>query len=333
MKRAWIAFAVTLILVLPMRMIAVLSDLNPQTGFYSDGGKLVGAASVLLAAGIVLTAVLSAKGGIERTGTEPLKNVPAAASGALAGIFVLVQSVVGLNAGLFGDAAFFYRIFSAVGILAGAVILVAAYDLATGFRTIGKHPLLALIPPLWECLLIVVLFITYSAVVNLVEDVYHTFTVVFLLLFLFTQAKLLTGIESGKSGKMIFAAGLPAALLAIATGVPSCVQYFTAGETAGAVPVGLHLANILLAVYILAFLSALQHEPLPAAAEGAGNREPESPAPGENAFSPKQAREDSLSDCVAFLKKTCGDERKFVGLSESPFYSEKDFNFQESALK
>lgn len=71
MKRAWIAFGATLILVLPMRMIAVLSYLNPQTGFYSDGGVLVGAASILLAAGIVLTAVLSAKGGIERKEQSP----------------------------------------------------------------------------------------------------------------------------------------------------------------------------------------------------------------------------------------------------------------------
>ena len=334
MKRAWIAFVATLIVVLPIRMVAVLNDLNPQTGFYSDGGMLVGVASALLAAGILLTAVLSARGGIERKGIEPLKSVPAAAFGALAGVFVLVQSVVGLGAGFFGDAAFFYRIFSAVGILAGAVILATAYDLATGFRTIGGHPLIALIPSLWECLLIVVLFITYSAVVNLVEDVYHTFTVVFLLLFLFTQAKLLTGIESAKSGKMIYAAGLPAALLALVTGLPSCAQYFSAGETAGAIPVGLHLADILLAVYILAFLFALQREPLPAAVEGvAEERGPEGETPGDDASAPKLAQGDDLSACVAFLQKAHGDGRKFVRLSESPFYSEKDFNFQESTVK
>lgn len=331
MKRAWIAFGATLILVLPMRMIAVLRYLNPQTGFYSDGGRLVGAASILLVAGIALMVVLSTKGGIERNGTEPLKNVSAAAFGALAGIFVLVQSVVGLSEGFFGDAAFFYRIFSAVGIFAGAVILVTAYDLATGFRTVGGHPLVALVPPLWECLLIVVLFITYSAVVNLVEDVYHTFTVVFLLLFLFAQAKLLTGIESAKSGKTVYAAGLPAALLALATGLPSCVQYFSTGETAGAVPVGLHLANILLAVYILAFLFALQREPLPAAE---GTAELKTPAgPEEGASAPKRVQRDDLSDCAAFLQKTYGDGRKFECLSESPFYSEKDSNFQESTVK
>lgn len=333
MKRAWIAFAVTLILLLPARIFAMLRYLNPITGFYSDGGKLVEIVSVLLAAGIAVTVILAGFGGIERKGSEPLKNTPAAAFGALAGVFVLVQSAVGLGAGLSGDMQVSYRIFSAAGILAGGVFLLSAYDFATGQRRVGQRPMVALIPSVWGCLFLVVLFITYSAVVNLVEDAYHTFTVISLLLFLFAQAKLLTGIESEKSGKMIYMTGLPAALLALLTGIPSCVQYFSAGRMAGALPVGLHMANILLAVYILAFLAAVQLEPVPTNGESASDAESCLSAVCDDTDEfpcPKEARESGdLAGCLNFLKCAYQSGEEFVCAAESPFLRD-DSDSQES---
>ena len=264
MKRAWISFWVTLGLVLPIRIFAMLRYLNPQTGFYSDGGRVVGAASALLIAGIFLTVFFAGRAAVGEFGTEPLKNIPAAVLGAFAGIFVVVQSVVGIGTGFLGEGQIFYQIYSYLGILAGGVLLMTAYGFAAGLRTVGSRPILALIPSVWGCFFLVVLFITYSAAVNLVEDVYHTFTVVFLLLFLFTQAKLLTGIESAKTGKMIYVTGFPAALLSLVTGVPSCIQYFGTGETAGFISIGLHMANIMLAFYIIAFLLALRPSLCPA---------------------------------------------------------------------
>ena len=317
MKRAWIAFAATLALVLPIRILSMLRYLNPQTGFYSDGGRMAGVASILLVAGACVAVFFAMRSAEAELGTEPFKNLPAAVLGALAGIFVLVQSVVGIATGFLGEGQIFYHVFCYSGILAGAVLLMTAYDFAAGMRTVGSRPLLALIPSLWGCFFLVVLFITYSAIVNLVEDVYHTFTVVFLLLFLFVQAKLLTGIESSKTGKMIYAVGLPASLLALATGVPSCVQYFSAGETAGFVSVGLHMANIMLALYIVAFLSSLPHALRPVAAEpSAPVSRSDGPEPSES--DPKRG-ENSIAVYVGFLKTACSSGEKFVGVCSSPF--------------
>jgi hypothetical protein len=54
-----------------------------------------------------------------------------------------------------------------------------AYDFAVGSRIVGNRPFLALLPSVWGCFFLVVMFITYSAIVNLPENVYHTFTVIF----------------------------------------------------------------------------------------------------------------------------------------------------------
>ncbi len=336
MRRAWLAFAATLVLVLPARIYTVLRYLDPRSGFYTDGGGTVGAVSAALALGILLTAFYGWRDSAARAGGEPVRAVAAAAFGALAGIFVLVQSVVGIGSAPAAEGLVFFRIFSVAGIFAGAVLVATAYDLATGGRVIGGHPLLALVPPVWGCLFLVLLFITYSAVVNQVENVYHTCTVVFLLLFLFTQAKLFTGIESAKSGKMIVVVGLPAALLALSTGVPSCVQFFSEGRTPGAVPIGLHLANIVLAFYIVAFLRALERSPLrPAetrprpdpspdrgereASAGTGNRPPET--------------DDPLAACAGSLRDAFCSEKKFVDRTKSPFYPEADPGEREDRLK
>lgn len=347
MKRAWIAFFVTLIVVLPLRIFGMLRYLDPQTGFYSDGGKVVGAATILLIAGGFLTIYFAFRGARREEGLlKPLKNVPAAALGAVAGIFVLVQSVVGLGTDFMKEGRIFYQIFSVAGILTGIVFLMTAYGLATGTRVVGKRPLLALLPSIWGCLFLVVLFITYSAVVNLVEDVYHTFTVAFLLLFLFTQAKLLTGIESTKSGKMIYVVGFPAALLALVTAVPSCVQYFSTGKTAGVISIGLHLSNIILAFYILTFLSALctavpaikerAAAPAESASAAPPRREtPEKPNETENLpeVPRKSGEEDALGAYVSYLAKACGSEKKFVSAGPSPFYTPSESTSEESSIK
>lgn len=332
MKRIWTVFAVTLALVLPLRVFAALRYLDPQTGFYSDGGKVVGAASVLLIAGILFLMVLVHRSPVNQTAPGPVKDVPTALLGALAGVFVLVQSVVGLSTGIPGEGRVFYLIFSAAGILAGAVLILYAYDSATGLRSVGSRPLLALIPSVWGCLFLVFLFITYSAVVNLVEDVYHTFTVVFLLLFLFVQAKLLTGIESEKSGKMIYMAGLPAALLALVTGVPSCIQYFSTGKTAGVLTIGMHMANIVLAFYILAFLAAVgRRRSAPEKAEASAAKTPPLPQIREEKPNVKpEIQKDSLSGYVDFLKKTCRSGEKFVSAAPSPFCGPDHSGSEES---
>ncbi|MFU0831365.1 MAG: YndJ-like protein [Oscillospiraceae bacterium] len=328
MKRAWITFWTTLILVLPIRIYAVLRYLDPETGFYSDSNRMVGIASLLLFVGIIVTAYFASRNAVSEIGTEPLKNVTTAVLGAFAGVFVIVQSIVGLGTEFLEVGQIFYKIFSVTGILAGAVLMLIAYDFATGSRIVGNRPFLALVPSVWGCFFLVILFITYSAIVNLPENVYHTFTVVFLLLFLFTQAKLLTGIESTKSGKMIYMVGFPAALLALMTGVPSCIQFFSAGKTAGIVSIGMHMANIILAFYILAFLYALQ-----SVFPTEKGKAPDESAPShdihlqkeaaENAESNVNEEENLIAEYAGFLSEVCGSGRTFSAIRPSPFYSKE----------
>ena len=83
-----------------------------------------------------------------------------------------------------------YFVLSGAGALAGIMILMEGFSFITGSGVFRRHPLAALIPPLWGCVWLVTLFIAYTSVVNVSENIYDTLTVIFLLLFLFAQARM-----------------------------------------------------------------------------------------------------------------------------------------------
>lgn len=335
MKKAWIAFAVTLVLILPARIYAMLHYLDAKTGFYSDGGKVIAVISVLLVLGIAATVVFTPGKRFEGVPYRPVRDIPTAAAAALTGIFVLIQSVVGLTSGYGGDDRVLYLIFSVIGLPAGGMILAAAYEFATGEAFLRKHPLLALIPTLWGCVLLIFLFVTYAATVNVVENVYTTFTVVFLLLFLFTQAKLLTGVESEKSARQIYPVAFSAALLSLVTSIPGCVLVFSGRATAESFPAGLLMANIVMAVYALVFLTAQwkSAQAVPEQPEAELPKEESVPVPAnvkqaEPILIRKNDREEAPSDglteenlleCAEFLNSVYGGAEEFSQAGKSPF--------------
>lgn len=337
MKKAWIAFAVTLAVILPARIYCMTALLDPATGFYKDGGTLVEIVSGALVVG-ALASVLLVPGKWLRTiwDGRPVRNLPAAVTGVLAGLFLLLQSLVGFSGASGDDNQVLYYIVCVLGIPAGAVILAAGYGFATGKNVLGRHPLVALLPSVWGCIMLIYLFITFAAMVNLVENAYTTFTVVLLLLFLFVQAKLLTGVESEKSASQIYVVGFPAALVALATSVPGCVMDFSGRTVVRTLPAGQQIVCFMLSLYVLACLAAhlksvrpvstvLHSEPAPMREEDSENPEIWQavpvliPSPAQAEALSQEAAADWLAECAQYLNETCGGCEKFAEPTQSPF--------------
>lgn len=314
MKRAWIAFWVTAAVLVPARVWAMFRFADPSSGFYTDGGRAAGVLSLFLALGVAAAVFLSFRGPAPALAPgAPMRSVPSAVSAALAGVALAAQSVASLAVPSAGEDVP-ERIFAAFGILAAAAFLAAAYGFAAGAETLRRAPLLALLPSVWGCFCLVMLFIRYAATVNRLENLYHTCTVVLLLLFLFSQAKLLTGIHGEKSGRQVFGYGFAAAATVLATAVPNLALYFSGREMPGAFPVGLHLLNLFLAAYILCFLAAAGKETnvlTPAEADA--------PAPGPREEAPREEKteQDVLKECADFLNGRCGWSEKFVKIGET----------------
>lgn len=306
-KYAWMVLAIGAVVVLPLRLYESLFLLEPKTGFYSDGGKASLVTAVLMAVFAAAAAVIGVRGGQPLAVKYRVRSIPTAVCSAFAGALLLIVSAGGLVAPPQGDSSVIYRIFSASGIAAGVVFLMQSYGFSTGLSLLEKHPVAALLPSAWGCFGMMVLFVEFSAVVNSADNAYYTGTAIFLLLFLFSQAKMFTGVESEKSGKLIYAAGFPAVLLSLATSVPGIVL-FAAGESGESIlRIGLYAVNFLLACSIVFYLRALER--VSGTGEQVSEDGPEPAVPADAGPEPHTEREEWI---LPAADETTGDAAPLI---------------------
>jgi len=322
MKSALIVFAVTLLITLPTRLYQVFCLTDKKTGFYTDGGATTAIISIVLAVGILLIIVMSYMDHHVRV-YHTIRSVSAAVFGTLAGLSLIVESAASLLGGGSSQNHTMYMILSVIGIAAGIVLILISYDFAVGENRFSNYPLLALILPIWGCTSLVALFITYVAVVNVSENIYDTFAVIFLLLFLFAQAKMLAGVENEKSSRMIYVFGIPATLLSLVTGISGVAEFFSGSVLAGYFPVGLHFVNVMMALYVAAFLYTVYRlSPKYDIIEKTELQESQPSLQADSdesgAIPPELTEKKS---CWAFLTEAYQSEEKFMERVPSPFNS------------
>jgi hypothetical protein len=322
-KNAWIVFAVTLLITLPLRLYQICFLSEEGTGFYTDGIRTTAIISSVLAVGAALMIMMSAMDRRSRAPYSPIRSIPAAAFGILTGVGVIAGCVTTLFGIESLQSQLAYTALTVLGVFAGIVLILAGSNFAAGKNTFENQPLLALVPSVWGCACLVAMFIRFVAVVNVAENIYDTFTVIFILLFLFHQAKLLARIDDEKSGKMIYMFGIPAALMALLTGISGTVKQVVHVTRQGLFPSGFYPANILFALYILFFLAAVSKNSVVRVSADIQEfvREPAQTAEGgaaeggteeENAALPQES-------CVEYLTRIYGSDICFFNHTNSPF--------------
>ncbi len=312
-KSSWIVLAATLLITVPARLYQMFFLMDKETGFYTDGGLTTGIVSFVLLVGTVVLIVLGRTDGEAPEAYRPIRSRFAAVSGVLAGLGLLLEGLVSMVSG--GKENFvMFLILSLVGMVTGVVLIFTAYDFSTGSNRFTKYPLLALAPPIWGCTALVTLFISYVAVANVTENIFNTFTVAFLLLFLFSQAKMIAGVEEKKSGRMVSIFGLPAILFCLVTGIPGTAGALAGLREVGFFPVGLHFVDVLMAFYLTAFLTELRRRP---GGETAEDDRKEAHSAGTN---PSGAKPELLA---GFLSDAYQSTETFAERAPSPFLSPK----------
>ncbi len=321
-KSAWIVLAISVLAALPVRLYQIFFLADKNTGFYTDGGTTTGIISICLAVGALLIIVLCALDRKAPQQYRAARSIPTAVLSVLAGLGLVAESLISL-ATEHGQNYFMYMILSLFGILTGAVLIFTAYDFAVGQNDFARFPLLALVPTLWGCVCLVALFITCVPVVNVSENIYDAFTVIFILLFLFTQAKMFAGVEDVKSSRMIYVFGIPAILFGLVTGISGTAMLLSGVSQAGTFPAGLHLVNFLLALYFGSFLFALRRQPEVLQPDLSEQNEPLS-FPEQEPGEPPTMME--WKNCGEFLAKQYRSEEIFTERLPSPYCQVKNEN-------
>lgn len=258
-KRVWGVFLGSLVLLLPVRLCQQIFLVDRSTGFYTDKGVTSIGITTVLAVAVLLILLMTSRAKDHPTGEAPfIRSGGAAVMAMFCGFMFLGEGIYSLLAQPAIENTAINAVLSVVGMLAGSTVLLTAYDLATGMNHLDQSPFLGLFPPLWGCVCLVGMFITYTAVVNAVENFYDTCTVIFLLLFLFSFSKYMAGLEGCRK---LFIYGFPGVLLALLTGLPSFVLTLMGADLSSAFPVSLHLLNLVIALYVLSLLVCVyRHE-------------------------------------------------------------------------
>ena len=78
-----------------------------------------------------------------------------------------------------------------VGVAAGIVILIAAFNFATGKMYSVPFLWLQIIPPLWFCINLITLFTNYTNVTYMTENMMDMFSMILVTFFCYLKAKCL----------------------------------------------------------------------------------------------------------------------------------------------
>ena len=264
-KTAWFILIGALVVALPVRIYQMLFLVDPETGFFTDQNivAICLAVFMVIVSAIIMFMCFYDKNAPKRF--EPIKNIPAMIAAAASGIGIIVHSISALlidnrahsslsqdaaNAvnALEGGQAYLNVIMAFVGVAAGIVILIAAFNFATGKNVFRSIPVVAIIPPLWFCINLITLFTNYTNVTYMTENMMDMFSMILVTFFLLSQGKMFARVNPVKSGKRIYAFGLPTILYGFVSAQAMDLPHTSSFKMT------LNIAIFLIAVYALVFL-------------------------------------------------------------------------------
>lgn len=242
-KYAWLVSLIALVAALPLRIFQQLVLVDETTGFFTDHNVTAIWISVLLAIGVVYPAVVCR---LEKDIPEApgfFRSIPIGILYVVTAVILAIDSLrkifqvtsgeeEALVAGMAAIAPhpLLYSVLAVLGLAAALILVLGGFSRIVGIYFLRSAPVAELVPPLWCCMSLIVLFVKFTEVINTTENVYQMAGVIFLLLFLSAQAKLSAGIETQRNTRLVFAWGLPAVTVGLVTSVPDLIVPLTGLE-------------------------------------------------------------------------------------------------------
>lgn len=257
LKYTWIPFVLSLIVLIPMQFCRFLALIGTESSFLSSRDFVY----IQLALIAVFVLVIISMSLLSKNVPENIKIRKNIVSALLSTVFGLVETYTGVififNA--FNGVTEGVELFKTVGVslitlLSGIVFLVVAACYYSGRNFFEAMPAVSLIPAVWAGVRLVLLYIDHTSSASTVEGTFDVLVFVFLVLFLFEHARMLSNVHEKNVIKRLFAFGLPAISMALFYYLP--VLYFSLqnAENLNFHLVVICLVYISIALYILSVL-------------------------------------------------------------------------------
>lgn len=264
-KGIWWILGIALVILLPARVLQMSLLLEEDQGLYRDSGQwgmiLIGV-SLLVA---VVLFIIGRQGHWDTSAYRP-KPVPfGGAMGILSGIaiagqslYAVVQTIQDENASAVGSQPLLVTLSSLVGIFAGISLMAWGTSLLKSGTLLQDYPLTGLVPPIWGCLHLAVLFTVYTAESDVQQNYYAILPFCLAPLFLLAQSSYFSGTGGVKARKKLYQFGAPLVLIGLTSSVPPliCMAFGLPQDSSLSLP--LLLVLLMVSLYAATVMSGLR---------------------------------------------------------------------------
>lgn len=267
------AAAISLCVLLPLRVYQVTRLIDPETGFYTENNFTVPLFYILCAvvvAGIAAFSFLSEKAG--RTRNVANRSIPTGVAAGLTALAVMFDSVSGIfsfieiNSG-YVDSVDFTRMQYLSKSGATALLLQAVFGVLTAFflwiytvscfsktAKLSGFAVLSVAPVAWAICRIIVRFVRKISFVNISDLLLELFMLVFLITFFMAFAQIVTKVTPEDAAWRLYGCGVPAALLAFLVSVPRLFLIVIGHSDSLVADYGFNICDLAMSVFIPLFL-------------------------------------------------------------------------------
>lgn len=210
LKFNWIPFILSFLVIMGLRIYQILSIGNAAVRVQWDNFEMICFAAAAVAFAIILCFSYLSKDAPDVFVLK--KNIFTCLISMITAIFAIWNSIYELKTYLGGDNDWVNLLSGTLGILAGIAFILIGLNFAQEKNYFGKFRLFALFPTLWVLTKLLKLFFEYNSIPTDISHVSHSLAKIFLLFFLFAQARLFVGLFNCVTFKKLFYFGFSAML-------------------------------------------------------------------------------------------------------------------------
>lgn len=266
LKTLSIVSAVLFGLLFALRLYQINALTDPETGFFTDHSNFTVILFYILAIGSVLaTVVMAYPANLGKAGKPEAKSPFLAVGSVLFAVPLAIDGIRGLQEvasasaafGSFRDAVnslggYIFFVAPLFAVLSAVVFVLAAVSFLTGNLFVTKLRICLLIPVLWAFFTTIGYFTITASYIKVAQLMLTIFADAFLMLFLFSFARFVSGIGIEEAHWSFFATGLIAEGLLAAGELPNLLYHLISGGEI--VNCGLKWFNLAALVFVAAAL-------------------------------------------------------------------------------
>ena|GEM_PF-2229458 len=250
-------FIIGALVTIPLAVYLILYEIDPETHFYYDSAKFVNVQNSVLLISTVLLILPAFSKRTKKMNYECTRNWATAVCSVLFAIAICISSAHSI-------LQTFRRETGAGGFITGLAGFLAAIFFFTFADSIfrKKHAdlrILALLPVVWGVVNLITTFMSLTQIANISEYLYEVMQMVFAILFLYYNARLIGGVPNGRELQGVFAYGLPCTLFGLLSSLPPVIAHLINNKR-GSVFGPSDAVYITASAYILVLLISLLKE-------------------------------------------------------------------------